>query len=48
MKAVIEWGKKKIEIDGDTVYISECKMSFREFEEVASWVDATEKISCFE
>ena len=48
MKAVIEWGKKKIEINGDTIHICDCEMCFEEFEEVALWIDAAEKISCFE
>ena len=34
MKAVIEYGNKKIEVEGDTVRINKCEMEFSEFEEV--------------
>lgn len=48
MKAVIEYGNKKIEVDGDIVRLCKCEMQFPEFEEVANWVEACNKISCFE
>jgi len=48
MKAMIEYGNKKIEVDVDTIKISECKMCFAEFEQLAIWLNAISKISCFE
>lgn len=60
MKAMIEYGNKKIVVEGDDIFfydrrlehaeidINSIKFDYSEFGEIVTWIEASVKLSCFE